>query len=150
MDYAPMSHTIAEHILSFNEIKYDKTFPLLPFQQLLCVLPPKSANLIPEPLCRLLTDEHSPLKEQCPEHFQIDLSGKRKEWEGIVILPMVDFNLVRDHYLKMLDKVDKNDLKRNTSGRSFVYEYVPDLPGSFRSYYGDIEKCRVRTKMIDL
>ena len=63
---------------------------------------------------------------------------------------MVDFNLVRDCYMKMLDKIDRKDLTRNISGRSVVYEYNPQLPGIFKSYYGDIEKCYVRSKMIDL
>ena len=148
--YAPCASVLTKHVESFCFPKYTKTIPSTPFQQLLCVLPPKSADLIPEPLCRLLTDENSPLKEQCPEHFDIDLRGKRKEWEGIVILPMVDFNLVRDCYLKVLDRVSSVDLKRNIIGRSYTYEYVPGLPGSFRSYYGDIEKCCVRTMMIDL
>jgi hypothetical protein len=50
----------------------------------------------------------------------------------------------------MLDKIDKKDLNRNISGRSVLYEYIPQLPGIFKSYYGDIEKCCVRSKMIDL
>ena len=148
--YAPCASVLSNHIASFRFPVYERTIPSTPFQQLLCVLPPKSANLIPEPLASLLTDEKSPLKKQCPEHFEIDLRGKRKEWEGIVILPMVDFNLVRDCYLKILGNVDKKEMSRNVTGRSFVYEYINGLPGTFRSYYGDIEKCCVRSTMIDL
>ncbi len=148
--YAPPASVLAKYTDTFKFPRYGRTTPSTPFQQLLCVLPPKSADLIPEPLCHLLTDEKSPLKEYCPEDFEIDLSGKRKEWEGIVILPMVDFNLVRECYLESLHKVDKQELRRNVTGHSFVYEYVPGLPGTFRSYYGDIDKCCVRSVMIDL
>jgi 5'-3' exoribonuclease 1 len=148
--YAPFASDLAKHVQSFCFPKYTRTIPSTPFQQLLCVLPPKSADLIPEPLCRLLTDSKSPLKEQCPDHFDVDLRGKRKEWEGVVILPMVDFNLVRDCYLKVISKVSEIDLKRNISGRSYKYEYIEGLPGSFRSYYGDIERCSVRSIPIDL
>lgn len=148
--YAPCASTLAKYTNTFKFPSYGRTIPSTPFQQLLCVLPPKSANLIPEPLCRLLTDNHSPLKEYCPEEFKIDISGKRKEWEGIVILPMVDFNMVRKCYLEILNKVSNNELKRNLTGRSFVYEYVPSLSNTFHSYYGDIEKCCVRIVMIDL
>jgi len=63
---------------------------------------------------------------------------------------MVNFNLVRDCYLKVLNKVSNVDVKRNIIGRSYIYEYVPTLPGVFRSYYGDIDRCCVRTKNIDL
>jgi uncharacterized C2H2 Zn-finger protein len=148
--YAPPASVLAKHIETFVFPRYGRTTPTTPFQQLLCVLPPKSADLIPEPLCQLLTDPKSPLKEHCPDDFEIDLSGKRKEWEGIVLLPMVDFSLVRECYMKKLHLVDKRDLKRNVTGRSFVYEYVPTLPGVFRSYYGDIERCCVQSVMIDL
>lgn len=148
--YAPCASMLANHVSTFRFPVYPKTIPSTPFQQLLCVLPPKSADLIPEPLSYLLTDENSPLRDQCPEKFEIDLRGKRREWEGIVILPMVNFNLVRDCYLKVLNKVSNVDVKRNIIGRSYIYEYVPTLPGVFRSYYGDIDRCCVRTKNIDL
>jgi 5'-3' exoribonuclease 1 len=148
--YAPPASVISKHCNSFRFPSYGRTIPSTPFQQLLCVLPPKSADLIPEPLCNLLTHEESPLKQYCPDDFDIDLSGKRREWEGIVILPMVDFELVRTHYMKNLHKIDKREMKRNVTGRSFLYEYVPNLPCTFHSYYGDIECCRVRSLMIDL
>jgi len=148
--YAPFASVLAKHVKSFCFPTYTKTIPSTPFQQLLCVLPPKSADLIPEPLCRLLTDETSPLKKQCPENFDVDLRGKRKEWEGVVILPMVNFNLVRDCYLKVINKVSSVDLKRNITGSSYKYEYVEGLAGFFRSYYGDIERCSVRIIPIDL
>jgi len=148
--YAPCASVLSKHVTTFRFPIYTKTIPSTPFQQLLCVLPPKSADLIPEPLCYLLTDKNSPLKDQCPETFEIDLRGKRKEWEGIVILPMVNFNLVRDCYLKVLSKVSNNDLKRNIIGRSYIYDHFPSLPGEFRSYYGDIKRCCVRTTIIDL
>jgi 5'-3' exoribonuclease 1 len=148
--YAPCASVLSRHVKSFSHPKYVKTIPSTPFQQLLCVLPPKSADLIPEPLCRLLTDSKSPLKKQCPEQFEVDLRGKRKEWEGVVILPMVDFNLVRDCYLKLIGKVSPQDLKRNITGRSYKYEYVSGLPRTFKSYYGDIENCSVNTVFIDL
>ena len=148
--YAPCASSLSKYINTFKSPHYGRTIPSTPFQQLLCVLPPKSAYLIPEPLCNLLTEDSSPLKEHCPEDFKIDLSGKRKEWEGIVILPMVEFNLVLKCYLENLDKIDSKESKRNITGRSFVYKYIPTLPGVFRSYYGDLERCCVRTELFDL
>lgn len=149
-NYAPCASTLAKYTNTFVFPRYGRTVPSTPFQQLLCVLPSKSAYLIPEPLCHLLTDENSPLKRYCPDEFEIDLSGKRKEWEGVVILPMVDFNLVRECYLERVNMIDKKDIKRNARGSSFVYEYVDGLPGTFRSYYGIINNCCVRSLSIDL
>jgi 5'-3' exoribonuclease 1 len=148
--YAPPASILSQHLKTFVIPKYGQTIPSAPFQQLLSVLPPKSANLIPEPLSKLLTDESSPLKEFCPDVFEIDLAGKRKEWEGIVILPMVDFNVVREEYFKVLEKVNPQDIKRNILGRTFLYEKVYKYPYLFKSYYGNIENCTVKTILIDL
>ena len=148
--YAPPASVIAKHAHTFIFSVYSRTISSTPYQQLLCVLPPKSANLIPKPLCYLLTNENSPLKKFCPDNFEVDLSGKRREWEGIVILPIVDFNLVRECYMNIIEKISDQDMKRNKLGRSFIYEHSPQFPIMFQSYYGNIEKCCVRIIPIDL
>ena len=52
----------------------------------------------------MLTNSESPLKKHCPDTFEIDISGKRKEWEGIVILPMVEFELVKSTYMQYINQ----------------------------------------------
>jgi 5'-3' exoribonuclease 1 len=148
--YAPPASILANSLKTFKFKDYPHTSPSTPYQQLLCVLPPKSAKLIPEPLCNLLTNSNSPLKSFCPDVFEIDLSGKRKEWEGIVLLPSVDFDLVRKAYLEILPKIEKMDLKCNTIGRTFQYKYNPSMSFLFKSYYGDIQDCKVNINLIDL
>lgn len=148
--YAPPASVIAKYTDSFIQPHYGRTIPTSPFLQLLCVLPPKSAELIPKPLSKLLLENLSPLKKYCPETFEVDLSGKRREWEGIVILPMVDFNTVRECYLDNIAKIDEKELKRNKLGKSFIYRYIPLLNGEFRSYYGNIDNCCVEASLIDL
>lgn len=148
--YAPTASVLATYIDSFKFKEYRRTIPTTPYQQLLCVLPPKSAKLLPQPLDKLLTSESSPLKEHCPDDFSIDLSGKRKEWEGIVILPMVDFELVRTTYMQYIDQLQHNDKKRNVLGRTFLYDFNKDTDYYFKSYYGDISNCKVKTNIIDL
>ena len=110
----------------------------------------KARLYYPPPLDTLLTSESSPLKEHCPEEFTIDLAGKRKEWEGIVILPMVDFELVRNTYMQHIDKLNIVDKKRNMLGRAFLYHFSKETKYEFRSYYGDISDCKVTTSIIDL
>jgi len=148
--YAPFASNISYHIQSFEFPQYSKTNPSTPYQQLLCVLPPKSANLIPHPLNTLLTDPKSSLRKFCPDNFKIDLSGKRKEWQGIVLLPMVDFDLVREEYFKHIGDVDQRDIRRNRLGKSYVYFYTPNKSQVFNSYYGNIINCKVQTNIIDL
>ena len=147
--YAPPASVLAEHTLSFTAPRYGRTIPSTPFQQLLSVLPPKSSNLIPSPLSNYLTDKESPLKDHCPDELKIDLAGKRREWEGIVLLPMVDIDIVRQCYFKSISEVHPRDARRNMRGRSFLYEYNT-LCRSFKSFYGDIDRCHAKITHIDL
>jgi 5'-3' exoribonuclease 1 len=148
--YAPPASVLAKYVPTFKFPCYSRTIPSTPFQQLLSVLPPQSSKLIPPPLCNYLTDDNSPLKDHCPTELEIDLSGKRREWEGIVILPMVEFEVVRECYFKSLSEVDPRESRRNVRGRSFLYEYDNTVSRIFKSFYGDINDCRVKTVHIDL
>ena len=148
--YAPPASVLSKHISTFKFCHYGRTIPSTPFQQLLSVLPPQSAKLIPPPLCNYLTDTDSPLKDHCPAKLNIDLAGKRREWEGIVLLPMVEFEVVRACYFKSLKDVDPLEARRNVRGRTFLYEYNSDISRVFKSYYGDINNCHVSTTKLDL
>ena len=123
--------------------------PLTPYQQLLCVLPPSSANLLPFPLNTLLIDIDSPIKKFCPDNIEIDLSGKKNDWQGIVLLPMLNINTIKKAYNQNIKLVQKNDIKRNMIGKTFYYEYS-DEEIFFSSYYGNIEKCKVKIKHIQI
>ena len=148
--YAPTASILAKHVHTFEFPHYGRTIPSTPFQQLLSVLPPKSANLLPAPLSLYLTNLKSPLKEHCPDELNIDLSGKRREWEGIVLLPMVDFEVVRKCYFKSLSEIDPREARRNVRGSSFLYTFDKDYRRFFKSFYGDITNCCVKLTQIDL
>ena len=118
--YAPFAHELAEHTKDFQFPEKKESVPTLPFQQLLGILPPKSAGLIPVPLSQLLLDSRSEIKKFCPEKFETDVSGKRQEWEGIVLLPMIDFSIILKEYNKHIDKIPLEDLKRNIVGKKYI------------------------------
>jgi 5'-3' exonuclease len=122
--YAPPASVLAEHIDTFKFVKYSHSVPTSPFIQLLSVLPPKSASLIPQPLCNLLTSESTPLKSFYPEEFEIDIAGKRKEWEGIAILPIVDLKLLESLYYKYIGHVNDKDNQRNIKGKTIIYKRI--------------------------
>lgn len=148
--YAPFASELAEYISDFNFPVKIETHPTTPFQQLLSVLPPKSSGLIPVPLSQLLTDSTSEIKKFCPNNFDIDISGKRREWEGIVLLPIVDFDVIRKEYFKHIGKVDKRELNRNQLGKSFIYRYNSSKRFVFKSYYGNINNCMVKSDFINI
>lgn len=133
--YAPFAYTLAQNIGTFTFTDYNTdTKPTLPFIQLLSVLPPKSAELLPDPLCDLLSgDEMAPL---CPTEFKIDVDGCREEWEGTVILPIIDYATIEKLYMKYRKEIDKTEYKRNVMGKTFVYKHCAQQT-LLKSFYGN-------------
>jgi hypothetical protein len=84
-----------------------------------------------------------------PDDVEIDLSGKKQEYMGIVKLPFIDFSVVKKVYDENISKVDKRELRRNNFGKSLHYIYNSDNSRIFKSYYGDIENCMVNVKVIE-
>ena len=69
---------------------FDLATPYVPFEQLLAVLPPASGGLLPAPYRRLMTDQDSPILDFYPTEFEMDLNGKRNDWEAVCLLNFVD------------------------------------------------------------
>lgn len=133
--YAPFAYTLAQNIGTYTFTEYaTDTKPTLPFIQLLSVLPPKSAELLPEPLCNLLQGEE--MASLCPTEFKIDIDGCREEWEGTVILPIIDYETIEKLYMKYRKKVDKTEYKRNVCGKTFVYKKCTEQ-SLLKSFYGN-------------
>jgi len=74
----------------FREFQFGKTEPFPPLAQLLSVLPPQSASLLPSELGELMTEPSSPLATFYPNDFESDPNGKRQPWEAIVKIPFID------------------------------------------------------------
>ncbi len=54
------------------------------------MLPSASCQLLPSPFQPLMTQAGSPIHDFYPTTFEVDMEGKRAEWEGIVKVPFVD------------------------------------------------------------
>jgi 5'-3' exonuclease len=84
--------------------------PLLPFQQLLCVLPPKSKELVPYRYRHIYTE----LPEYYPTIFELDLEGKTQDWQSVAILPFINLEKILEKYSECgnvnceMNKIGKN------------------------------------------
>ena len=86
--YAPLCSDL-KGLPSFEvKLEYGQPFP--PLAQLLSVLPPQSASLVPPPYRALMLDPNSPVYDAFPAGFELDQNGKRNEWEAIALLPFID------------------------------------------------------------
>jgi 5'-3' exonuclease len=145
--YSPFAIDLAKYVGNYNFKPKEKTFPALPFEQLMCVLPPKNSNFLPQPLDKAFTTS---LKNFCPVKFNINYEGKKKRWEGVVELPIVDFDIIRKVYRENEKYIDKIEMKRNIVGKCFRYSYDDsEFCQDLKSYYGIIKNCRVIIEVLN-
>lgn len=142
--YAPLAFFITKHVSTYTHKKYAPSQPIKPFQQLLCVLPPKSSSLLPSSISSLLTSDTSEIREFCPTNFDIDMSGKRKEYQGIVLLPMINLEKILEAHDKREQYLEDHEKKRNIHLLSISYKHTE--PYTFKSRYGYIENCSVKSE----
>jgi 5'-3' exoribonuclease 1 len=80
---------------------FDLAQPFKPFEQLMGVLPSRSRKLLPEAyrvqfhfslsnLKDLMTEPGSTIIDFYPHDFDLDLNGKKQDWEAIVKIPFID------------------------------------------------------------
>lgn len=120
--YAPLFSDLADHLDTFDfTFTFEPSVPFSPFEQLLAILPPQSVHLLPEPLRPLLTSVDSPIADFYPIDFDMDLEGKKNEYEAVILLPHVDPQRIRDVFRAVEDQLSEYDRKRNKTGFIFIY-----------------------------
>jgi 5'-3' exonuclease len=97
------------------------TFKIDPFFQLLCILPPHSADLLPKPLNKVLCEK---LEHFHPKEIHIDYEGKLNEWEGIPILPPLCHDEILTVYNAYVNHCSQEDLKRNKTSKQLMISVV--------------------------
>ncbi|ONH67581.1 hypothetical protein BON22_2545 [Cyberlindnera fabianii] len=128
--------------------------PFKPFEQLMAVLPARSAKLVPAPYRALMTDEHSPIRDFYPDDVETDLNGKTADWEAVVKLSFVDQQRLQDA-LRPLDKqLTPEEKYRNSFGRDLLFTFNPQINEVYKSplpgVFGDIETNRCFETVYDL
>lgn len=142
--YAPFISDIVNYMEELDipylveKVEKNKNFPYTPFLQLLCVLPKRSSNLLPQPLNNIIHSKK--LEEYYPDHFIIDMDGKHNLWEGVALVPFTNFNLIEKEYKNNINNVDEKEKKRNIIGKSFMYQNT-NFEYNFKSFHGDIKNC---------
>ncbi|KAK9462112.1 exoribonuclease [Lipomyces oligophaga] len=114
-------------------INFDLGQPFYPFQQLMAVLPDLSNKLVPYPYRSLMHDPSSPIIDFYPATFDLDMNGKKMEWEAVVKIPFVDQSRLLKA-LKALDKdLTKEEKERNSFGDMTIFSFDPSIDKVFKS-----------------
>lgn len=100
--------------------------PFRPFEQLLSVQPASSRHLLPEPYQWLMTDPSSPILDFYPTEFEVDMEGKRADWEGVVLVPFIDEQRLLKAAASVKDgQLTADERRRNTLGDMLVFTASP-------------------------
>ena len=143
--YGPFLTDFPEVLETYECRPFQLHEPVNPFLQLMMVLPENSKSLIPGELA----DVGTHLKQYFPDIIEIDLTGKRKEWEGVVILPVIKLDDFVQYYKEHEHTVHPVDKKRNIRGKNFLYRFNPMKRDHFSSFYGNIYDCPVVTTIVN-
>ncbi|CAG8607588.1 8358_t:CDS:10, partial [Racocetra fulgida] len=64
--------------------------PFKPFEQLMGVLPEGSKKLLPSAYQDLMIDPDSPIIDFYPKEFDLDMNGKKQDWEATMVITLVN------------------------------------------------------------
>ncbi|KAI7297093.1 hypothetical protein KC315_g18612, partial [Hortaea werneckii] len=150
--YAPMISDVRKGLKA--DMNFQLGQPFRPFQQLMGVLPDRSKKIVPEVYHPLMTDPNSPIIDFYPRDFELDMNGKKQEWEAVVKIPFIDEKRLlgamatRDHLLSPDQK------RRNEFGVSLKFTYAQEVdytyPSSLPGIFPDLEHCRCVENIFEL
>lgn len=127
--------------------------PFKPYEQLMGVLPDRSKKIVPEAYHELMTSPNSPIIDFYPRDFELDMNGKKMEWEAVVKIPFIQEDRLlaamktREHLLK------PDERERNGFGVSLKFTYAPDQDIIYPSPNGifpDIAHCKCVMNIYEL
>ena len=119
--YAPFATDIAEAFDPDSPMEYTLGAPFKPFEQLMAVLPPRSAVALPESLCAIMRDPDSELADCYPIDFAIDLNGKKFAWQAVVLLPFIEEERLLNTIEEYASEFTEDEQRRNSHGEPVVF-----------------------------
>ncbi|OZJ04106.1 hypothetical protein BZG36_02847, partial [Bifiguratus adelaidae] len=149
-----------KNLTQFNPV-FELGTPFRPFEQLMGVLPSLSRKLLPLAYRDLMTDPTSPIIDFYPTDFELDMNGKKQDWEAVVKVPFIEEKRLLETMKSRSSRLTEQEKKRNQFGESllFVYDKEADLvngnandnlgrvyPSSLPGVFPDVYHCK--SKMV--
>lgn len=118
------------------------------------VLPDRSKSIVPAPYHELMTNADSPILDFYPRDFDLDMNGKKMEWEAVVKIPFIDERRLLPAMQTKEHMLSKDEKERNEFGVSLRFTYSPDMdftyPTSLAGIFPDIPRCHCVENIFDL
>ncbi|KAL8738071.1 MAG: hypothetical protein Q9181_001095 [Wetmoreana brouardii] len=150
--YSPMISDVKKGLKA--DMNFQPGQPFRPYQQLMGVLPDRSKQIVPTSYHDLMTNPDSPIIDFYPRDFELDMNGKKMDWEAVVKIPFIDEKRLlsamktRDHLLSQEER-DRNEFGvtlKFTYSLDVDFAYLSSLPGIFP----DLGHCHCVENIFDL
>jgi 5'-3' exoribonuclease 1 len=136
------------------DINFKLGQPFKPYQQLMGVLPDRSKKIVPTAYHDLMTNKDSPIIDFYPRDFDLDMNGKKMEWEAVVKIPFIDEARLLPAMATKEHLLAPDEAARNSFGVSLKFTYSPDLdyiyPSSLPGIFPDLPHCRCIENIFEL
>ena len=138
--YAPFASDLIN--LKDLKINFELSEPFLPFEQLLSVLPPYSADALPLCFRKLMRNPLSPIADFYPKNIKLDINNQPYAWMGVNLLPFVDekriHKIVEIFLNKYENELDKKDIKLNRRGDNILFSQDLQI---IKNFSGELISC---------
>jgi 5'-3' exoribonuclease 1 len=150
--YSPMISDVKKGLKADMNFKLGQ--PFRPFQQLMGVLPDRSKKIVPKAYWDLMTNPNSPIIDFYPRDFDLDMNGKKQDWEAVVKIPFIEEKRLLDAMATKESELTKEERQRNSFGVTLKFGWSKDLdfvyPSSLPGYFPDLEHCHCVENTFDL
>lgn len=128
--------------------------PFKPFEQLMGVLPDRSKSIVPTVYWDLMTKSESPIIDFYPRDFELDMNGKKMDWEAVIKIPFIDEKRLLDAMATKNEQLSDDEKGRNgfdvpikfTYSSEYDFTYASSLVGIFP----DIPHCHCVENIFEL
>ena len=150
--YSPMISDVKKGLGA--DMNFQLGQPFRPFQQLMGVLPDRSKSIVPVAYHDLMTNKESPIYDFYPRDFDLDMNGKKQEWEAVVKIPFIDESRLLPAMATKEHLLTDGERARNEFGVSLKFTYSSEVnytyPSSWPGVFQDISNCRCVENIFDL
>ena len=141
--YSPMISDVKKGLGA--DLNFPLGQPFRPFQQLMGVLPDRSKKIVPTVYHELMTSPDSPIIDFYPRDFELDMNGKKMEWEAVVKIPFIDEKRLLGAMAPKDRMLSEDEKRRNDFGVTLKFTYSDEVdytyPSSLVGVFPDLSHC---------
>ncbi|KAH7152261.1 XRN 5'-3' exonuclease N-terminus-domain-containing protein [Dactylonectria estremocensis] len=150
--YAPLISDVVKGVGA--DMNFKKGQPFKPYEQLMGVLPDRSKKIVPKVYHDLMTNPESPIIDFYPRDFELDMNGKKMDWEAVVKIPFIDEKRLLSAMATKNDLLEDDEKARNGYGVPIKFTYSPEVnftyPSPLPGVFPEIQFCHCIENIFDL